>query len=137
MAEGRRGGRTPTTAPPPFDPVQFARDSEMALRASTPTPLSSGLVPVAPPPPLPLPPPPHSTLQLPSAPPLNKKVSLKVPLSDLDWFELSAPAVALAGALDGEHTLLEIIERMSSESTPAGLDAVAELQDAALLQFED
>lgn len=117
MAEfGNRGGgrKTPTTAPPPFDPAQFAQDSEVALRVARP-------------------PDSRSTVKLPSAPPLNKRVRLNVPLSDLAWFDLDEAALAFAARVDGQHTLHELLEGGDAGEL---LGAIAKLQDAGVLDYE-
>lgn len=105
----------PPTAPPPFDPEEYARSSESALTVASDFKL---------------------TAQIPTPPPLNKRVRINVPLSDLAWFELSAEAGALAERLDGTHTLLDLMEQ---PGTPAEglLHAVAELHDARLLAYDD
>lgn len=109
-------GKTPTTAPPPFDPEQYARDSEMALKvASEREPRH------------------HSTAEVPPAPPLNQLVRLNVPLADLAWFDLSEGALALAERIDGTHTLLELLEGLAGT---AGVEAVAQLHDAGVLAYE-
>jgi len=105
------------TAPPPFDPEQYARDSEMELRAAGPP--SSDL---------------HSTEKLPAAPPLDKRVRMKVPPSDLAWFELSESARALAARIDGTRTLFSILEGAAMDD---GLAAIAQLHDNGLLAYED
>jgi hypothetical protein len=75
-----------------------------------------------------------STAELPAVPPLNKRARMKVPPADLDWFELSDVARALAARIDGTRTLFEILE-----STPIAdsLAAVAELHDHGLLAYDD
>jgi hypothetical protein len=105
--------KQPTTAPPPFDPEAFARDSEFSLRASSPDP--------------------KLTPQF-SPPPLNRRVRLAVPIEDLEWFELSADARALLPRIDGTKTLLELMEGSAS---PDLLRAIAELHDARLLAYAD
>lgn len=108
-AEG--GGGAPTTVPPPFDPQEYARDSEVELRSAAdqrPT------APMAP-------------------PPLTKRVRLAVPISDLAWFGLSEETMALVRRIDGEHTLLEMLEGASEEL----LAAVSKLHDAGALRYED
>jgi hypothetical protein len=107
------GGRTPTTVPPPFDPQEFARDSEFALRAAPASDM-------------------HATAEMPPAPPLNKRVLLSVPESELAWFDLSEGALALAARMDGTTTLNELLD-----SPDHGLEAVGQLHDAGLLKFED
>lgn len=112
-------GKTPTTAPPPFDPEQYARDSELALRASstrsTATPTSEL----------------RSTAELPSAPPLNKRVRVAVPVSDLAWFDLSEAALAMAARIDGTKTLAELIDGASE------LEVIAQLHEAGVLQYDE
>jgi len=110
------GGRTPTTVPPPFDPEEYARDSELALRVA-PAPPASDM---------------HATAEMPPAPPLNKRVQLTVPESELAWFDLSAGALALASRMDGSKTLNELLD-----SPDHDLEGVGQLHDAGLLQFED
>jgi hypothetical protein len=110
---GNRGGRTPTTVPPPFDPEEFARNSELALRT---VPASDT----------------RSTAELPTAPPLNKRVSLNVPASELAWFDLSEQALALAATMDGSKTLTELLE-----SPDFGIEAVSQLHDAGLLTYDE
>lgn len=122
MGQGsNKGGRTPTTAPPPFDPEQYARDSEMAMRTARPGGLEKrddG----------------HSTAELPEAPPLNKRVRMNVPATELAWFDLSEAALALAARIDGTKTLLEIME---AGTISGGVEAVAQLHDQGLLEYED
>ncbi len=109
------GGRTPTTVPPPFDPEEYARDSELAVRVARP---ETDL---------------HSTAEMGAAPPLNKRVSINVPMSDLAWFELSEAALSLAERMDGTRTLSELLE-----AAPAvDLQAVGQLHDAGVLAFDD
>jgi len=110
---GGKGG-TPTTVPPPFDPEEYARDSELAIRVSPP---ASDL---------------HKTAEMPPAPPLNKPVSLNVPLSDLAWFELAESALELARRMDGKKTLSELLDI----SPPLGLEAVGQLHDAGVLKYD-
>jgi hypothetical protein len=100
------------TNPPPFDPEEYARSSEASLRAAHD---------------------PKRTPQISPPPPLNKRVRLAVPVSDLEWFELSAEAAALVARLDGTKTLLELMEGVSSDDV---LRIVAELHDAKLLAYE-
>jgi hypothetical protein len=103
------------TAPPPFDPEQYARNSELVLRAAKPDDA-------------------RSTDELPAAPPLNKRVRMKVPPADLAWFELSDVARALAARIDGTTTLFEILEAAAMTD---GLAAVAQLHDNDLLVYEE
>jgi hypothetical protein len=122
MGQGSGGdGRTPTTAPPPFDPQQFARDAELAISTVRPAnvPLDeSG----------------RSTAEVPEGPPLHKRVRINVPAAELAWFDLSEAAVALAALIDGTKTLLEIIE---GGTIAGGVEAVAQLHGHGLLDFED
>jgi len=104
--------KQPTTAPPPFNPEEFAKSSESALRVASDYKLTTQLTP----------------------PPLNRKVRLAVPEADLAWFEMSAEAKALLGRIDGTQTLLEMMEAVPS---PEFLRAVAELHDARLLAYEE
>jgi hypothetical protein len=107
-------GRSPTTVPPPFDPEEYARDSELAIRVRPASDL-------------------HSTAQMGAAPPLNKRVSIKVPMSDLAWFDLSDAALSLAEQIDGTKTISELLE-----AAPAvNLEAVGQLHDAGVLAFDD
>jgi hypothetical protein len=108
------GGRTPTTVPPPFDPEEYARDSELAMHVAAP---ASNM---------------HETAEMPPAPPLNKRVTINVPASDLAWFDLSEAALALAARMDGTTTLHELMD-----SPEFGLEAVSQLHDAGLLQYEE
>lgn len=103
-----------TTAPPPFDPEEFARSSESSLRAAA----DSRLTPA----------------QLLPPPPLNKRVRLAVPAEDLEWFELSAEAKAMLPRIDGTKTLLELME---GNASPDLLGAMAELHDLRLLAFDE
>ncbi len=111
-----------TTAPPPFDPEQYARDPEMAMRTARPARLSKrpgdGI----------------STTEIASAPPLNKRVRINVPPSDLAWFDLTDAALALAQRIDGTTTLLELME---AASRPGEVEAIAQLHDQGLLEYEE
>ena len=99
------------TSPPPFDPEEYARNSEAVLRASSD---------------------PKRTRQI-APPPLNRPVRLAVPKSDLAWFDLSPEAASLVERMDGTRTLLELME---GDETPDLLRAVAELHDAKLLEYD-
>lgn len=112
---GGGGKRVPTTVPPPFDPEEYARDSELALRAVPP---ASDL---------------RSTAEMSAAPPLNKRVSINVPMSDLAWFDLSEAALSLAERIDGTKTISELMEAAPA----ASLDAVGQLHDAGVLAFDE
>jgi hypothetical protein len=76
----------------------------------------------------------HSTDKLPAAPPLNKRVRMKVPHADLAWFDLSEAARALAARIDGTTTLFELLEAAAMTD---GLAAVAQLHDNELLVYEE
>jgi hypothetical protein len=111
-----RGGdkpKEPTTARPPFDPDSYARNSEALINASALRPVS--------------------TAEVPSPPPLNKRVTMAIPASDLDWFGLSEDALAFTQRIDGTKTLLELMEGAQDEKT---LNVIAELHDAGVLAFE-
>jgi hypothetical protein len=122
MGQGSGGnGRAPTTAPPPFDPEQYARDSELAMRTVRPANLGKrddG----------------RSTAELPSAPPLNKRVRMNVATSELAWFDLSEAALAIAQRIDGSTTLLELMEGAPPDGA---VEAVAQLHEAGLLEYEE
>jgi hypothetical protein len=105
--------KQPTTAPPPFDPEEFAKSSESALRVASDY---------------------RMTTEVCTPPPLNKRVRLAVPEADLAWFEMSPEAKALVGRIDGTQTLMEMMEAVPS---PEFLRAVAELHDAKLLAYEE
>ena len=109
-----RSSDPPSTAPPPFDPEEYARSSESQLKATSDF---------------------MRTAQVPVPPPLNKRVHVNVPLSDLAWFELSPEASALAQRLDGTRTLLDLMEQPGESKD--FLHAVAELHDARLLAYDD
>lgn len=111
---GGGGGRSTTTVPPPFDPEEYARDSELALRVAPP---ASDM---------------HETAEMPPAPPLNKRVHLSVPESELAWFDLSEAALTLAACVDGTKTLHDLLDQLPE----IGLEAVGQLHDAGLLKFE-
>jgi hypothetical protein len=100
------------TSPPPFNPEEFAKKSESALRVASDSRLTTQLTP----------------------PPLNKRVRIAVPEADLAWFEMSPEARALLERIDGTQTLLELMEAVPS---PEFLRAVAELHDARLLAYEE
>jgi hypothetical protein len=104
----------PSTAPPPFDPEEYARDSETALQSAQAL---------------------RRTTQKLVPPPLHKRVRLAVPLEDLAWFELSPEALELAQWIDGKKTWLELIEFVGSEE--GTLHAAAELHDAKALEYEE
>ena len=116
------GGRSPTTAPPPFDPEQYARDSEMALRTVRPAGFDKRSDDS------------KSTAEIVSAPPLNKRVRINVPASDLAWFDLTESALALAQRIDGTKTLLELME---AAAVPGDVEAIAQLHDQGLLEYEE
>lgn len=101
------------TSPPPFNPEEFAKSSESALRVGSDFKLTTKQV---------------------TAPPLNRRVRLAVPEADLAWFEMSPSAKALLERIDGTRTLLELMETIPS---PDFLRAVAELHDARLLAYEE
>ena len=101
------------TAPPPFDPEEFARSSESTMPVASDSKL---------------------TTEQPAPPPLNRRVRLAVPEADLAWFEISLEAQALIARIDGTLTLLELMELVPSTDS---LRAVTELFDAKLLAFED
>ncbi len=111
MSGGGDKPKEPTTARPPFDPDAYARNSEALIAASRPI----------------------STAEVPSPPPLNKRVSMAVPATDLDWFGLSEDALAFTKQIDGTRTLLELMEGSQDEKT---LGIIAELHDAGVLAFE-
>jgi hypothetical protein len=105
-------GSGPSTAPPPFDPEQYAKDSDALVRVASET---------------------LKTTQL-ATPPLNKRVRVAADTEeDLEWFDLSADARALLARIDGTKTLLELMEGNPSTEL---LRAVAELHDAKLLVYE-
>ena len=103
--------KEPTTERPPFDPDAYARNSEALINAARPI----------------------STMEVPSPPPLNKRVSMSVPHSDLDWFGLSEAALAFTKQIDGSKTLLELMEGAPDQKT---LGIIAELHDAGVLAYE-
>jgi hypothetical protein len=110
----RRSDKPSKDAPterPPFDPDAYARNSEALINVSRPI----------------------STAEVPSPPPLNKRVSMAVPAADLDWFGLSEGALAFTQKVDGTKTLLELMEGADDEKT---LNVIAELHDAGVLAFE-
>ena len=104
--------RQTTTAPPPFDPEQYARNSEANVRVALDH---------------------RTTDELAVPPPLNKRVRLAAPAEDLEWFDLSEGARALLARVDGTKTLLELMEGLAADDV---LKAIAELHDAKLLAFE-
>ena len=95
---GSGDSKTPTTVPPPFDPEQFAKESEVAPRSGDGPELLS-------------------TQKLPTAPLLDKRVRLGVPVEELAWFGLSPMAARLAERMDGSKTLLELMDGSRSEET--------------------
>jgi hypothetical protein len=103
--------KEPTTERPPFDPSAYAKGSEALMNVSRPV----------------------STADVPSPPPLNKRVSMAIPASDLDWFGLSQEALSFTERIDGTKTLLELMEGAQDEKT---LGVIAELHDAGVLAFE-
>lgn len=100
-----------TTERPPFDPDAYARSSEALITHARPI----------------------STAEVPSPPPLNKRVSMAVPATDLDWFGLSEAALSFTRRIDGTKTLLELMEGAQDEKT---LGIIAELHDAGVLAYE-
>jgi hypothetical protein len=102
-----------TTERPPFDPDVYARNSEALMNAAASRPIS--------------------TAEVPSPPPLNKRVSMAIPSADLDWFGLSEDALAFTQRIDGTKTLLELMEGAQDETT---LNVIAELHDAGVLAYE-
>jgi hypothetical protein len=76
------------TAPPPFDPQQYARESESRLRAAevaNPTRRITNVLELVP--------------------------SLKVASADLEWFDFTDLQSALVPFVDGEHSVASIVKR--------------------------
>ena len=111
MSGGGGKPKEPTTARPPFDPDAYARSSEALINVSRPI----------------------STQEVAAPPPLNKRVSMAVPATDLDWFGLSEAALSFTKRIDGTKTLLELMEGAQDEKT---LAVIAELHDAGVLAYE-
>lgn len=111
VSGGGNKPKEPTTERPPFDPDAYARSSEALINVSRNI----------------------STAEVPSPPPLNKRVSMAVPATDLDWFGLSEDALSFSKRVDGTTTLLELMEGAQDEKT---LNIIAELHDAGVLAYE-
>jgi hypothetical protein len=91
--------RAPVTVRPPFDPAQFARDSDRALRASEASSSPSN--------------------DAPPAPALDLRVDavvedwvplLAIPRAELEWMDLKPLACALLLRVNGCSTVREIAE---------------------------
>lgn len=74
-----------------------------------------------------------ATEEVPQPPPLDKRVTLTVPLASLASRGLSPGALELAARVDGKATLLDLVEASVAE----GLEYVAELHEAGLLKYGD
>jgi hypothetical protein len=101
----------PSTAPPPFDPEEYAKKSDAAVRIASDFKLTAQLSP----------------------PPLDKRVRLAVPETDLAWFELSPEAAAIVAQIDGTKTLFDLME---ADPSPERLRAFAELHEAHILAYD-
>jgi hypothetical protein len=87
MDERRPRPGEPTTVRPPFDPVEFARESDSRIRVQS-APASGR--PTSPPPP-------DATR------PRGQEIPLlAMAREDLEWFDLDAPALALLRLVNGE-----------------------------------
>ena len=106
------GSKLNTTAPPPFDPEEFARASESTLRAASDTRRTAQIAP----------------------PPLNKRVRIAVRAEDLEWFDMTPEARKLLARIDGTKTLFDLLE---GTADPELLKAIAELHDSRILAYDD
>lgn len=103
-----------TTVRPPFDPEQYARESDAEIRLqSEPT---SDRPTFAPPSPMPIP-----LAQITDVP------VLAISREDLDWFELPPPARNLLRQVNGRDTVdaLAKLHRVTSDELLAQLEALA------------
>jgi hypothetical protein len=95
--------RTPITVRPPFDPAQYARDSERELEASEERSASR-----------PTTPPPQPALDLRADTMLEDWVpQLAVPRAELEWMDLKPLACTLLLRVNGCSTVKEIAEASS------------------------
>jgi len=90
--------RAPVTVRPPFDPAQYARDSDRALRASE----ASGAAP----------PPPALDLRV-DAVVEDWVPLLAIPRAELEWMDLKPLACTLLLRVNGCSTVREIAEASS------------------------
>ena len=128
----------PTTRRPPFDPAEFARESEARLLAATEAPASNK--PTAPPPGIP----PGGSI--PDVQEVEAKVGardalgadaiavLTVARDDVDWFRLSHAATKLLAFVDGVRSL-ETICAMASVTVEDGAAALLDLADQGMVRF--
>ena len=128
----------PTTRRPPFDPAEFARESEAKLLAATEAPASNK--PTAPPPGIP----PGGSI--PDVQEVEAKVGardalgadaiavLTVSRDDVDWFRLSHEATKLLAFVDGVRSL-ETICAMASVRVEDGAAALLELAEQGMVRF--
>jgi hypothetical protein len=108
-------GEDRSTAPPPFDPAEYARESESQLRVD----------------------PDHKpTTQIRSLPKLKARVRIVATDADLEWFEMSDEARALLARVDGKKTLLELMEEAGVPAADV-LRAFGELHDLKLLAYDE
>jgi hypothetical protein len=128
----------PTTRRAPFDPVEFARESEAKLLAATEVPASNK--PTAPPPAIP------PMGSIPDVQEVEGKVGardalgadaiavLMVARDDVDWFGLSHDATKLLAFVDGVRSL-ETICAMASVRVEDGAAALLELAEQGMVRF--
>jgi hypothetical protein len=110
-AEPEEEEQARTTVRPPFDPEQFARESDSRIAFEENPPSSR---PTAPPPPgLPHYEPEVSPREADSFPPVSAEAvpSLAIARQDLEWFELPKLARDLLGQVDGRSTLAMVCAR--------------------------
>lgn len=107
----------PTTRRAPFDPAEFARESEAKLLAASDKP-------TAPPP----------AIRGGSALGADAIAVLTVARDDVDWFRLSHEATKLLAFVDGVRSL-ETICAMASVSVEDGAAALLDLAEQGMVRF--
>jgi len=127
----------PTTRRPPFDPSEFARESEAKFRTASEAPTSSK--------PTVRPAPTHAG-SIPDVQEVEGKVGardvlggeaiavLVVSREDVDWFKLSYEATKLLAFVDGVRSL-EAICAMASVRVEDGAVALLDLAEQGIVRF--
>jgi hypothetical protein len=107
--------RDPTTRPPPFDPEQYAKDSEMKLRAV------SDVMPAR-----------RATTKLAAA--MDAVPLRKSDAEDAGWFELGPDSARLLEVIDGKSTLRELGAKLGMSDTDV-MQTALELASIGLVEF--